>query len=1002
MTGDYKESIINNGIFILDTGASNNMVTREHAIDQIRLKETKRIIIANGKEEKVEMIYDELIGNTCVINEAPFNLISLGQMINQGWIERTNEKYDKKLIKNGIELNFERKDNLWVLDRAWKANVACLLLTSGQEKSIQKYIDLHERLGHKNDTYIRKTIQSHAIRIDMTLQEFDWASRNTEECIACLQAKHKEHSKQTSSRIKSNIPGETVHIDIMEYRKVLFLIMVDEFTGFTLGSRINSKDKKSLLDTLTKLLSELYSYPNATSTTTIYCDRESAITSIKSHINEKKIQLILFSTSQHDGQVERFIQTIESTARTIEMSLSYEITDDMIPLLIYYSIQCMNITTNSHLMADSDTPFHRVTGKEIHFNKNISCQFGEILLFQVPDMKRLPAHTERLEWGIVVGRDILSQGDITVKLIDNGEIVHRYIFVRPDHCPEKIIKVINGMNDNNQGTNEREDMEEYIANTRVNEVDQVRSHKYNTRSQRDSNSSIKITNEYIGSVHSMPQEKKEIGLKKEIQQFIDKNVFIPVNSDEVGDQQIIRLFVVYAEKGDEVKARIVANGKQQSQEPMNPWEVSATTASIVAILTLISAAVNRDLKLFSFDISGAYLHAPIDEVVYVRFDDKCTKILLDIKPEFSKWKRSDNTLVARLIKSLYGLRQSGLNWQREFTSALESINYRPLIQDPTIFKCDNNIAVTYVDDVLTAVDNEMEKTRIISELEKKYGKIKYSNSNRFKFRGLDITQSSGVIKINQTEVINRLIEEYGVTKSLLNPPIINLNKIENEKQTNTEEYRTIVAKLLYVANMTRPDIKVHMSLLSTKCENPSQQDFNLALKVLRYLAVTRYLGLVVTKGEMKINASIDATFSSHPSAVGQSGIAIFCDANLLASTSNKQAQVAKSSAEAEILALDDGLDDILYLKEILLELGFPQTIINIEQDNLSSIRIIKGSGLTPRTKHIRRREMRILQYIRSGEIDIVKVDGEDIVADALTKTLQGAKFMTKRNTLLGT
>ena len=245
-----------------------------------RINERKTITMANGKEENVEMIHDELIGNTCIVENAPFNLISLGQMLNNGWKEFTDKNYNKKLIKNGIELIFNRKDNLWIMGKKRETHVSCLLLTEKQEDIIQQYIDLHERLGHRNDAYIRQSIESKTIDTELEIEDFDWAGKNTEECIPCIRAKHKEKSKSSSSRTKSKVSGEVLHIDIMEFHKALFLIMVDEYTGFTLARKLNTKDKQSIMTTLDILLNEIYAYPNASKTKTLYCDRESAVLSL--------------------------------------------------------------------------------------------------------------------------------------------------------------------------------------------------------------------------------------------------------------------------------------------------------------------------------------------------------------------------------------------------------------------------------------------------------------------------------------------------------------------------------------------------------------------------------------------------------------------------------------------------------------------------------------------------------------------------------------------------
>jgi hypothetical protein len=53
------------------------------------------------------------------------------------------------------------------------------------------------------------------------------------------------------------------------------------------------------------------------------------------------------------------------------------------------------------------------------------------------------------------------------------------------------------------------------------------------------------------------------------------------------------------------------------------------------------------------DVKTAYLHAPIDQEIYI-----------DQPQGFEKVAENGNKLVYRLKKSLYGLKQSGRNWNK--------------------------------------------------------------------------------------------------------------------------------------------------------------------------------------------------------------------------------------------------------------------------------------------------------------------------------------------------
>lgn len=66
---------------------------------------------------------------------------------------------------------------------------------------------------------------------------------------------------------------------------------------------------------------------------------------------------------------------------------------------------------------------------------------------------------------------------------------------------------------------------------------------------------------------------------------------------------------------------------------------------------LIKVAVQENLVVHQMDVKTAYLNAPIDCEIYVE------------QPEgFEQEGEHDDKLVYKLQKSLYGLKQSGRNW----------------------------------------------------------------------------------------------------------------------------------------------------------------------------------------------------------------------------------------------------------------------------------------------------------------------------------------------------
>jgi len=116
----------------------------------------------------------------------------------------------------------------------------------------------------------------------------------------------------------------------------------------------------------------------------------------------------------------------------------------------------------------------------------------------------------------------------------------------------------------------------------------------------------------------------------------------------------------------------------------------------------------------------------------------------------------------------------------------------------------------------------------------------------------------------------------------------------------------------------------------------------------------------------------------------------------------KQKIVCRSSTESELVALSDATSLAAYELQFMESLGIKVTKAHLYQDNTSTIRLtFNGKSCSDRTKHIKLRYFFIKQYIDSGEFEITHCPTEMMVADILTKPLQGKLFKTLRDKILG-
>ena len=134
----------------------------------------------------------------------------------------------------------------------------------------------------------------------------------------------------------------------------------------------------------------------------------------------------------------------------------------------------------------------------------------------------------------------------------------------------------------------------------------------------------------------------------------------------------------------------------------------------------------------------------------------------------------------------------------------------------------------------------------------------------------------------------------------------------------------------------------------------------------------------------------------------------------LLSLSLKQKINAKSSTEAELIAVDDAMTFVMWMKNFMMEQikSLPlksklKTIGKeniIEQDNTSAIQLERNGwrSSSRRTKHINVRYFFVTDRLKSGDVTrVVYKPTAMMESDFLTKALMGKSFVTHRETLMG-
>ena len=116
--------------------------------------------------------------------------------------------------------------------------------------------------------------------------------------------------------------------------------------------------------------------------------------------------------------------------------------------------------------------------------------------------------------------------------------------------------------------------------------------------------------------------------------------------------------------------------------------------------------------------------------------------------------------------------------------------------------------------------------------------------------------------------------------------------------------------------------------------------------------------------------------------------------------SRKQGCVALSTADAEYVSLSAAVQEALWMKELIRDLGTGEmTAIEIMEDNQSAIHMASNPQFHGRTKHIELRYHFIRDIVGRGEVLLKYCPTEVMVADIFTKALPAPRYRELRNLL---
>jgi hypothetical protein len=530
-----------------------------------------------------------------------------------------------------------------------------------------------------------------------------------------------------------------------------------------------------------------------------------------------------------------------------------------------------------------------------------------------------------------------------------------------------------------------------------------------------------ILNMKIEEAMKVKPQEAEQSILKELRSIHDKGTFKPIHIRDLSYQQrksIIpsKLFLKdkYSPDGtfEKLKSRLVGGGHRQDRTLYEDHERSSPTLSTTGLFTIAGIAAKRGWDRATADIGTAYLNAKLKDKheIYMKIAPKLSSILCKIDPKYQEYQCEDGSIVVQLLRALYGLVESSVLWYDELSCSLKENGYAVNQFERCVFTKEErgeivSIVGVFVDDLLILSKNDGYIQELYGNLLSKYEDVKINRDLKLKYLGMIFDYSvPEEVSITMPSFVEDLLKNAapGIAKT---PAAADLYEVgESELLSHDEKiaFHSDTAKLLYMAKRTRPDLLFALSYLTTRVKEPTKRDQEKLNRVFKYVRHTSDLALRMAfnrNNQLSYLTYIDSSHGIHQDMRGHSGVCVTFGGACILAKSTKHKINSKSSAESELIALSDHAGIAIHGQRFLKSLKIDSPCI-IYQDNTSTKDMITNLNVNDKSKHIKIRYYWLKERVREGEVMIMYIPTEQMLADLMTKAVQGILFVKLRDEVM--
>eukprot|EP00435_Cladocopium_sp_Y103_P057146 s1091_g19.t1 len=280
---------------------------------------------------------------------------------------------------------------------------------------------------------------------------------------------------------------------------------------------------------------------------------------------------------------------------------------------------------------------------------------------------------------------------------------------------------------------------------------------------------------------------------------------------------------------------------------------------------------------------------------------------------------------------------------------------------------------------------------------------------------MELERHGSTFRIHQESFVQSLLEKYPAERGA---GLSNVKVPEEETSVDplvVREAQKQTGELLWIAGRTRPDVAFAVNLMSQYATRRPRGVIGIGKEVRAYLRTCP--GLALEYGPHQdgdFGADGTQSRTRHPGLVEVYSDASYASSEMRSVTgvvgcfsgspvfwhTGRQSFVTLSTAEAELMAMLEGLTALRCIKSIVDMVQETPAEGRMFSDSTAGISIALGTTGSWRTRHLRIRAQGLHEAIERGETTLEHQSGKVLVADGMTKQLLGTplkKFVEALN-----